>query len=105
VLKDGLLFGLTDNSNLFCINAQTGQTAWTDATQHGKGGFAAIVDAGSALLALPSSSELIILKASGEEYAELARIKVSDTPIYAHPVIAGNRIFIKDEQTVTMFTL
>jgi len=105
VLKDGLLFGLSDGSNLFCINAQTGQTAWTDATQHGRGGFAAIVDAGSCLLALPSSSELIAYEPDGKQYAELARIKVSDTPIYAHPVIAGNRIFIKDEQNVTMFTI
>ena len=105
VLKDGLLFGLSDRSNLFCINAQTGQTAWTDTTQHGRGGFAAIVDAGSCLLALPNSSELIAYEPDGKQYAELARIKVSETPIYAHPVIAGNRIFIKDEETVTMFTI
>ena len=105
VLKDGLLFGLSDRSNLFCINAQTGQTAWTDTTQHGRGGFAAIVDAGSCLLALPNSSELIAYEPDGKQYTELARIKVSETPIYAHPVIAGNRIFIKDEETVTMFTI
>jgi len=102
VLKDGLLFGLSDRSNLFCINAQTGQTAWTDTTQRGRGGFGAIVDAGSCLLALPSNSELIALEPSGTKYAELARIKVSETPTYAHPVIAGNRVFIKDQETVTM---
>ncbi|GAI36480.1 unnamed protein product, partial [marine sediment metagenome] len=97
VLKDGLLFGLSDRSNLFCINAKTGQTAWTDSTPRGRGGFAAIVDAGSVILALPSNSELIAFKPSGKEYAELARIKVSDTPTYAQPVIAGNRVFIKDK--------
>jgi len=105
VLREGLLFGLSDGGNLFCINAQTGQTAWTDTTQHGRGGFAAIVDAGSCLLALPSSSELIVFKPDGKEYAELARIKVSDTPTYAHPLIAGSRVFIKDEEAVTMFTI
>jgi len=105
VLKDGLLFGLSDLSNLYCINAQTGQTAWTNTTQSGSRGFAAIVDAGSCLLALPNNSELIVFKPDGKQYAELARIKVSDTPTYAHPVIAGNRFFIKDEETVTMFTI
>ena len=30
VLKDGLLFGLSDRGQLFCINADSGQTAWTD---------------------------------------------------------------------------
>ena len=102
VLKDGLLFGLSDRSNLFCINAQTGQTAWTNRTPQGSRGFAAIVDAGSCLLALPNNSELIAFKPSGKEYAELGRIKVAETPTYAHPVIAGNRVFIKDQETVAM---
>jgi outer membrane protein assembly factor BamB len=105
VLKDGLLFGLSNRGNLFCINAQTGQTAWTDATQRDRGGFGAIVSAGSVLLALPSSSELIVFKSDGKEYSEVAKYKVSETPIYAHPVIAGNRIFIKDQETVAMWTV
>jgi outer membrane protein assembly factor BamB len=104
VLKDGLLFGLSDRGNLFCIHAETGQTAWTDTAQHG-GGFAAVVDVGSCLVALPSTSELIAFKPSGEQYAELAKIKVSETATYAHPVIAGNRIFVKDENAVTMWTI
>jgi len=105
VLKNGLLFGLSDRSNLFCINAQTGQTAWTGTDQQGSRGFAAIVDAGSCLLALPNNSELIAFKPDGKEYVELARIKVSDTATYAHPVIAGNRLFIKDQETVAMLTI
>ena len=105
VLKDGLLFGLSNRGNLFCINAQTGQTAWTDATQRDRGGFGAIVSAGSVLLALPSSSELTVFKSDGKEYSEVAKYKVSETPIYAHPVIAGNRIFIKDQETVAMWTV
>ncbi|MHC4155952.1 MAG: PQQ-binding-like beta-propeller repeat protein [Planctomycetota bacterium] len=104
VLKDGLLFGLSGGGNLFCINAQTGQTAWTDAKKHGRG-FAAIVDAGSVLLALPSTSELTVFKASGKEYAELAGIKVAETPVYAHPVVAGNRVFVKDEDCLTLWTI
>ncbi|MGD8500444.1 MAG: PQQ-like beta-propeller repeat protein [Phycisphaerales bacterium] len=104
VLKDGLLFGLSNGGNLFCINAQTGKTAWTDSVAHGRG-FAAIVDAGSCLLALPSTSELIAFKPDGKQYAELAKIKVSETPTYAHPVIAGNRIFVKDQETLAMLTV
>ncbi|HUT93186.1 MAG TPA: PQQ-binding-like beta-propeller repeat protein [Thermoguttaceae bacterium] len=104
VLKDGLLFGLSDRGRLFCINAESGQTAWIDTNEHGRG-FAAIVDAGSCLVALPSTSELIAFKPAGSQYEELAVIKVSDTPTYAHPVIAGNRIFVKDEDAVTLWTV
>ena len=105
VLRDGLLFGLSDHGNLYCINAQTGETAWVDQTQRDRSGFAAIVSAGPYMMALPSSSELIVYKPSDKEYSEVAVIKVSETPIYAHPVIAGNRIFIKDQDTVAMLLI
>ena len=105
VLKDGLLFALSNSGNLFCINAQTGQTTWTDATQRDRSGFTAILDAGSCLLALPSNSELIVFQPSREQYTELAKIKVADTPTYAHPVIAGNCIYVKDQETLAMLAI
>ena len=105
VLKDGLLFGLSNRGNLYCINARTGKTAWTDETSRDRGGFAAIVDAGSCLLALPGSSELIVFKPSDSEYSELAKIKVAEAATYAHPVISGNRVFVKDQESVTLWTI
>jgi outer membrane protein assembly factor BamB len=104
VLKNGLLFGLSERGNLFCINAKTGKTAWTDRAGHGRG-FAAIVDAGSVILALPNHSQLIAFEPDGKKYTELARIKVADKPTYAHPVVAGKRIFVRDENSVAMLTL
>ena len=104
VLKDGLLFGLTDRGSLFCINAKDGKTAWTDTARHGRG-FAAMVDAGSVLMALPSTSELIVFKPDATAYAEVARIKVAATATYAHPVIAGNRIFVKDQGSLAMLAI
>lgn len=104
VLKDGLLFGLTDKGNLFCLNAKTGQTAWTDATKRG-GAFAAVLDAGSVLLALPSNSELIVFKPGDKQYDEVARIKVAESATYAHPLVAGNRIFVRDLDTVALLMI
>ena len=105
VLKDGFLYGLSDGGNLFCINAQNGQTAWTDETRLDRGGFTSIIDAGSCLMALPSNSELIVYKPNEKQYEQLAKIKVADTPTYAHPVITGNRIFIKDQDSVTLLII
>jgi len=104
VLKDGLLFGLTSRGSLFCLSAETGQEAWMGTDRHGRG-FAAVLDAGSCILALPSTSELIAFKPSGKAYTELARIKIADTDTYAHPVIAGNRIFVKDKETLALLTM
>jgi len=103
VLKDGLIYGLSDKGVLYCINAKTGQTAWSDTSRLGN--FGAIVDAGSVLLALPANSELIAFKPSDKQYEELARIKVADTATYATPVVAGKRIFVKDQDSLTLWTI
>ncbi len=103
VLKDDLLFGLSDRGKLYCMNATSGQAAWTDSINHKN--FGSLLDAGSVILALSSKSELIVFKPSDKEYAEIAHVKVADTPTYAHPVIAGNRIYVKDEETLAMWTI
>ncbi len=140
VVKDGLLYGLTQGNELFCANLKDGQTAWSVALPPrggvkkdsgtkdagtkdagtkpksgfgkkgrfgfgGRGGYGSIVDAGSVLLALTPSSELIAFKPGDKEYAEVARIKVAESPTYAYPIVSGNRIFIKDQDAVTLWTI
>jgi outer membrane protein assembly factor BamB len=101
VLKDGLLYGY--NNGFFCARAQTGETLWTDAARRGQS--AALLDAGSVILALTLNGELAAFKPGNTEYAELARIKVASTETWAHPVVAGRRIFVKDSETVSLWTL
>jgi outer membrane protein assembly factor BamB len=103
-LKNDSIFGLSQRGNFFCVNAQTGQTAWTDAVG-GRGAYGSIVDAGSVLLALTPKSQLIAFEPSDKEYKELASIKVADNETYAYPVISGNRLFIKDRDSVTLWTI
>ena len=103
VLKDGLLFGLSARRSFFCMNAQSGDVLWTDTTPRGECG--AVLDAGSVLLALTSDTELVAFKPSNKEYAELARIKVADTPTWAYPIIAGNRVFVKDRDALALWTI
>lgn len=105
ILKDGLLFGLSNSGNLYCLNTKTSDAAWTDETQLDRGGFGSIVDVGSCLLALPSSADLIVYKPDGKQFSEIARYKVAETPIYAFPVVSGNRIFIKDQESLTLFAV
>ena len=104
ILKNGLLFGLSQRGNFFCINAQTGQTAWTDPTG-GRGGFGSIVDAGSVVLALTSKSPLVAFEPNDKEYKELASFKVAENQTYAYPVVAGSRIFVKDQDSITLWTV
>ena len=71
----------------------------------GGAGFGSIVDAGSVLLTLTPSAELIAFQPGDKAYTELARIKVADSPTHAYPIASGNRIFIKDKDSVTLWTI
>jgi outer membrane protein assembly factor BamB len=104
VLKGGHLFGINRNSQFFCIDAESGKTAWVGPRDKG-GGYGSIVDAGEVLLAITPGSELVVFQPTAKEYSEVARIKVSDTPVYAHLVVSGNRLIVKDEDSVAVFTV
>jgi outer membrane protein assembly factor BamB len=121
VLKDGLLYGLSQNNEFFCVNARDGKTMWTASSggQRGDtrqssggrgrggrgGGYGAIVDAGSVLLALTPTSELTVIQPSGNKYTEMARIKVADGPTYAYPIASGDHLFVKDRDTLTLWAI
>ena len=103
VLKDGLIFGVSDKGLPFCINAKTGEATWTGTAKCPRN-FAALVDVGPAIVVLPNTGELIAIKPDGAAYAELAKIKVADSETYAHPIFAGNRVFIKDQESLALWT-
>jgi outer membrane protein assembly factor BamB len=155
-LKTGMLYGLTANNELFCLNAKDGTLAWSapfpgggagapraaverhiaaqtffgQAAPGGQGepgrpggpggpggrrggmgggmggsGFGSIVNAGSVLLALTPSAQLIVFEPGDKEFKQLASYKVSEGQTHAHPIASGNRIFIKDSDSVTLWTL
>jgi outer membrane protein assembly factor BamB len=71
----------------------------------GGGGYGSIVDAGSVLLALTPGSELMVFEPSDKGFKQVAKYKVASTPTYAYPVVSGNRVFIKDQDSVTLWTI
>jgi len=105
VLKDGMLYGMSDRGNLFCISAKDGKTAWVDETSRDRSGFGTVVDAGSVLLALPSSGEMLVYKPTADGYSQTAAVKVGAASTYGYPVATDNRIFVKDENTVALYVV
>jgi len=103
VLKDGFLYGLSNKNRLFCINSGTGQTAWADETALQN--FGSIVDGGSVIIVLTSNSNFVVLRPDGQKYNQIALIKLIESSIYAHPILSGNRIYIKDKESLTLFTV
>ena len=68
-------------------------------------GYGSIVDAGSVLLALTPHSQLIVFQPSNTEFKQIASYKVADSATYTYPIVAGNRIYIKDQDSVILWTI
>jgi outer membrane protein assembly factor BamB len=103
VLKNGFLYGLSDRGLFFCMNAKTGEAVWTDTVR--RANFGAIIDGGDVILALTQNSTLSVFQATRDAYKELASIKVADKQTYAHPIVSGKRIFVKDLDSVALLVI
>lgn len=100
LLKEGYLYGHEARlGKLFCLNAATGETCWADSTAHNR--FASNLDLGSEILSLTANGNLLVYEANPEKYVEKRNYTVSNTNIYAHPVVSGNKIFTKDKEHLT----
>ena len=71
----------------------------------GRGGYGSVVDAGKVMLALTPNSRLVVFEPNGKEFKKLASYKVAPSATHAYPVASGNRIFIKDKDSVILWTV
>jgi outer membrane protein assembly factor BamB len=107
VITNGLVFGVSDSDKLFCINAETGKTAWTAEIPAAGGrqrGYGSVVEAGPVLLVLNNTGQMIVFEPNAKEFKQLAKYKVG-TDTYAYPVVSGNRVFVKDKDSVILWTI
>jgi hypothetical protein len=57
------------------------------------------------VFALEEDADLIVGRVDGSSFQELKRYKVADAVTWSAPAISGNRIFVKDASTVTLWTI
>ena len=102
LLRDGKLYGYA--GQFYCADALTGATVWKSTTAAAGGNGASLLDAGSVLMGLTVKGDMVAYKPSDTEYSELARYKVADKEAWAHPIVAGRRLFVRDEDSVALWT-
>lgn len=104
VLDGGALYGLTNKRKgmFFCLDAATGKVRWQ--TEGREGANAATVQAKDTLFFLTSDSNLVVTRKSTQGFEQVAKYTVADSPTYAHPVLLGNQILIKDDAHLTLWT-
>jgi outer membrane protein assembly factor BamB len=103
VLTGDHLYGLStrNKGEFFCMNPQDGTKLWSSPARQGDN--AAIVDAGPVLLALTTESELIVFRKNPKAFEVVRKYTVADSPTWAHPVLLGNGILIKDATTLALW--
>lgn len=102
VLSGDYLVGLSHKrkGQFFCLDARTGKTLWT--TNGREGDNAAILAAGQFLFLLTDGAELIVARSDPKQYEVLKKYSVADSPTWAHPVVVGNRVLIKDASSLAL---
>jgi outer membrane protein assembly factor BamB len=105
VVAGDLVFGMSTRNQgcFFCLDATSGKTLWESAGR--QGGYASILNLGSALLFLKDRGQLLVVKPSATAFELVAEYRVCDRPTLAHPVFLGDRILIKDDLTLRSFRI
>jgi outer membrane protein assembly factor BamB len=106
VLQRNLLYGLSikQKGQFFALDAASGKTVWLGPGR--KGENAAILNLGDKVLLLQTNdANLIVLPADAKSYAPLTQYTVAGSPTWAHPVVIGNRILVKDETSLSSLSL
>jgi len=105
VVDGDVMYGLTSRNmgQYYVMDAKSGKTLWSSEPR--AAAQAALVRAGNILFSLENDSELVVFRPSKAGLEELKRYKVADADTWTQPAISGNRIFVKDVSTLTLWTL
>jgi hypothetical protein len=105
VISGDLMFGFShrNKGQFFCLDPVTGATRWTGEGRQGDN--AAIVAAGNVLFLLTTDAELIAARRSAKGFEPLRKYTVAESPTWAHPVLLGHGILIKDASTLALWNL
>ena len=103
VVDGATLYGMSDKQrgSLFALNVADGAVWWKGEGRFGES--ASLIDIGPALLVTSTSGELTVQQKTGRALKELAKFKVADSPVWASPALAGDKILIKDKTSLMLY--
>jgi outer membrane protein assembly factor BamB len=104
VMAAGVLWGLTNRNKgqFFGVDPQIGKTLWTGEGRQTEN--AALIASGQTVFAQTTEAELIVFEASSKGLKQLRRYHVADTPTWAHPVVLGQQILVKDANSLILWS-
>jgi outer membrane protein assembly factor BamB len=102
VVHDGYVFGF-DGTILACIDVKDGTRKWKGG-RYGQGQLILLRDQGL-LLVTSEEGELALVKAAPDQFTELAHFPALEGKTWNHPVLAGDRLLVRNGDEMVAFRL
>ena len=102
VIHKGHVFGF-DFGTLTCIDVKDGKRKWKS-PQHGYGQLVLLPDQ-DLLLMLSEKGELELVKATPDQFTELARFPVLEGKTWNHPALVGDVVLVRNDHEMAAFRL
>ena len=102
VVYQGHAYGL-DAAVFTCVDLATGDRMWKRG-RYGKGQVLLLEDPGL-LLVVSETGEVVLLEATPSAHTELARIQALEGKTWNHPVLIGDRLYLRNSQEAACYRL
>lgn len=86
-----------------CIDLKTGERKWKGG-RYGKG-QALLLENSGLLLIVAESGQVVLLLADPNEYREVASFKALEGKTWNHPVVVGDRLYVRNAQEAAAYKL
>jgi len=100
VLNEGFIYGL-DEGILTCLDVNTGERKW----KGGRYGYGQVLAASGHLIVMSDTGELALVKATPNEYSEVARFAALEGQTWNYPAIAGGRLFVRNANQMAAYNI
>ena len=102
VSHQGYAYGV-DGGIFTCIDLKTGERNWKGG-RYGKGQTLLLEDSGLMLIAA-ESGQVVLVRADPNEPMEVASFKALDGKTWNHPVVIGDRLYLRNAQEAASYQL
>ena len=100
VLHQGFVYGL-DEGILVCVDVNTGERKW----KGGRYGYGQVVLASDHLIISTDQGELVLVRATPDQLAEVARFSALQGQTWNYPAIAGGRLLVRNATEMAAYNI